>query len=791
MPPPQLPTRPQETQRQISLQPLRVPQLQPAATTDVAAIFASVLKGTLDLTNSIVEADKKVADSFHVDLDINLAKAATAVETERLLAVEEGRPARSDRDILREQFGDNRDNLNSMIRSIGRGLASQKAGQIEADWISGKNKEYGPLFREARIEAESLFADDEVRKEGYLDRLVETETSINQRLIQQQLDDARVTLAADQLNVVNVTVVADTNSYFAPDGALIQRGDEAEPFYIHKNALGAYAKLTWNKTWDELSNGQQAQAVAFTIPQMFQAIAEIPNIKPESKDELLDRYAKGVREDPDLSLEFKKILRKERKNYDALSVATTNKAYTDRRNELSSAMKLVETLPAFNQMFAVMEGSFDPQNKEGFGRIPMGIDLAGNFSYSGPIDANIMNNLEKEFNLLKKKWKRNFDIESRITKSADPGIRPSTGTLGDHDYVNSTFKERQETMNWQEALVATVEHFGAGVGITELMISDMNARALGPDVDSVIESLDGLFKLDPRVAHNLFLTSKLDPQLLDDWNMMRLAQLSSSEVISARKNSRFGGADFDAIKADVATRTADLDLPGRDIRASADAKRLHTSSYRFHRRLGYDHGDAEDAADRTYTTNTIEAQTRGYKQVIVPLPVGKDPRTGETVWVRDEQGDVENAYREVADIVDLISEIDRWQSFTTVDLQQVRLSEDGRNWVFNVVEDDPNADGLQTARPVAEINIPRDDRGRLQLKRELQNVFKGKHAARRAQRAAGGGSLTPEQKIERLKSTMFGLPGMLKYDAELAKTLPKYPAFFPELREQQGQGRYR
>ena len=729
MPPPQLPTRPQETQRQISLQPLRVPQLQPAATTDVAAIFASVLKGTVELTSSIVEADKKVADSFHVDLDINLAKAATAVETERLLAAEEGRPARSDRDILREQFGDNRDNLNSMIRSIGRSLASEKANQIEADWISGKNKDFGPLFREARIEAESLFADDEVRKEGYLDRLVETETSINERLIQQQMNDARVTLAADQLNVVNVTVVADTNSYFSDDGALIQRGDEAEPFYIHKNALGAYAKLTWNKTWDELSNGQQAQAVAFTIPQMFQAIAEIPNIQPEKKDELLDRYARAVKEDPDLSLEFKKILRKERKNYDALSVASTNKGYTNRISELSTGLKLAKTIPQVLRMEAMLSASFDPENTEAFGRIPMGLTDAGQLIYSGKISPTVMSNLGVEYRALLEKNKRSLQIEATLIDGNSPGLKNS-----DDAYLDSEYLRRLETLTRPEAMVDMMRHFKSTSALTPTMVSEINA-VWKENPEEAMSILDDIRAERPDIINSADLRDALDSDIRDAFNVISLGQLTSSDVLSQIARSSFTGADYAIIKTEVETEAGKLKPPddrffGADPIRSRQAADLHQSAYKFFRRLGQTDDEAETNADTLYIKSTESLTFNKQEVVVITSPVNVAEGGPPGGFVVNQFGNF--VYDELGIIFDLASQLDKWDSTTSIDVQDVALSEDRRNWQFKVIE---NTDGLAD-RTIKIFNVPVDDVARIKLLRVLEDAI-------RQRDISGGGTGVP------------------------------------------------
>ncbi len=792
-PPPELPSRVQPTEKPITLQPLRVPTIPSPDISPVANIFASVIKGTTELTGALKEADDKVAESFHVELDINLAKATEAVAREQAAALVEGRVAKTPREVFREQFGNNRDNMNSFIRSIGRTAGSERAQQIQTEWEADKKKDYAPLFRAARLEAASLFKEDEVRQEGYIQRLAETEAALNEQMISNQLAEAKKTLIADQGIEVSSSVRNDVNKFVDENGALLLEGDQPEPFAIHQNALDAYSMLTWNKPFDELSNGLKEQAMAFVVPQMFETIANMGHIKAEDKDTILDRYDKFLKDNVDVSFELMNLLRKGRKDYDKISVASTNKVYTERRQELSSNMKLVNSVSAFRNMKAIMARSFDEDDKEAFGKLPMGMRGDGTMSYSGPIAANLMNNLEKEYQSMLKTWGRNEKIEVSITNNADPGIRPTSGANGDHDYVNQQYRQRQTEVPWENAIVDTVEHYGAAVGLTQVMIEDMNARALGPGRTEVYQSLDALQKLDPRIAHNTFLLTHLDSQLLDDWNLMRLGRMDESVVAAARENSRFAGKDYEKIETDVNARILENDLPGRDHRASKDARDLYASAYRHYRRRGYNDSDAEDAADKLYISKTIEVEAGGYKQRIVPMVVGKHPNTGEAVYVENEFGEALPAYQEVGTIVDLIKQMDRWGDNITVDLQQVRISEDGNNWVFIVLQDDPDTKGLQTANPIGEINIPRDEAGQIQLKKALNGIFTGRWEAMEALREAG-----PQTQEEQLKQmvgrfnplTAFGLFNV-SYDRELAKRLPKHPAFFPELRKAQGLSEFR
>ena len=330
--PPQLPSRIKPTEKPVTLQPLRIASLPKPEVSQVANIFASVIKGTTEFTESLVEAERKVTESFHVDLDVNLAKAADLVAADKAAALAEGREPRSERDILREEFGNNRDNLNAMIRSAGRIEGEQRANQIDADYRSRKNVKFGDLFRDARVEAaaDQRFANDPVRLEGYMDRLVETETKLNKDLITRQMQEADLKLKADQVLKVNESVIVDMNKYVDEHGALLLEGDEPEPFAIHKNALNAYSLHTWNKPFDDLSSGLQAQAMGFVIPQMFSAMAEMGHIKAEDKDTIIDRQMKAILATYAASLEFKRILRKERKTYDDASVASTNAVYSNR-----------------------------------------------------------------------------------------------------------------------------------------------------------------------------------------------------------------------------------------------------------------------------------------------------------------------------------------------------------------------------------------------------------------------------------------------------------------------------
>ncbi len=790
---PELPEKIKPTARQITLDRFRVPTLPPPDISPVANIFASVIKGTTELAGALKEADEKVAESFHVDLDVNLAKATDAVERENAAADAAGVKRKTAREVFRQEFGDNRDNLNSFIRSIGRTAGSERALKIQTDWEADKKKDYAPLFKKARLEAADLFPNDKVRQEGYIARLAETEATLNEQMIADQIAEAKKTLIADQGIQVAGSVRQDVNKFVDEDGALLLEGDQPEPFAIHQNALNEYSMLTWNKPFDKLSNGLKAQAMEFVIPKMFETIANMGHIKAEDKDTIMDRYMKFIKDNDLAGAELQQEIKDGRKDYDKISVASTNAVYTARRDELKSDMALVNSVSSFRDMVAVMNRSFDKDDKEAFGRLPMGKNADGTMTYSGKIKPNLMNNLEKDYQAMLKKWERNEDIEVMLANGQQPGIRPTSGATGDHDYINQRYRELQSKVSWEDAIHDTVEHYGLATGLTQVMVEDMNARALNKDTrGAVYQALDSLQKLDPRAAHNEFLLKYLDPQLLDDWNLMRLGQMDASIVAAGRENSQFSAtkADID----DMNKRSTDLDLPGRDFKASGDARALHSSAYRHYRRRGYSHSDAATKADEIFEANTVFVSAGGFDQRIVKMVVGQDPETGDAVWVQNEFGEALPAYQQVGKIVDLIKQIDRWQSNVTVDLQQVRLSEDGKSWVFVVLEDDPLADGLQTAKPIGEIHIPRDEPGQEALKKALNGVFTGRWEAMEGLRAAG-----PVTGKEFVLDTLASFTGpllspfvrALTYDRELAKRLPKHPAFFPELREAQKKSKFR
>ena len=160
------------------------------------------------------------------------------------------------------------------------------------------------------------------------------------------------------------------------------------------------------------------------------------------------------------------------------------------------------------------------------------------------------------------------------------------------------------------------------------------------------------------------------------------------------------------------------------------------------------------------------------------LPVRTpDGQVVKNIYVTNEAGDVSTAYQEIGNVIQEISLTDRWGRDMTANLQNVRMSEDGNNWMVQVFQND---DGEM--KPGPWINIPTDDAARQKLIDVLREVrTQLKKGARGRRRALYFGTTTEDIRSGRV--SVFGGP------TDIGGSRPhttKLPAFFPQFRADEG-----
>ena len=253
------------------------------------------------------------------------------------------------------------------------------------------------------------------------------------------------------------------------------------------------------------------------------------------------------------------------------------------------------------------------------------------------------------------------------------------------------------------------------------------------------------------------MRDSLDSDIRDAYNVISLGGLKTADVLSQVARSDFTSADYALIKTEVDTWAGKLKPPdgpeffgliGSEPIRSRQAKDLHLSAAKFFKRLGQTDDEAKTNADSLYLKSTESLPFNKQNVVVITSPVNVAEGSPPGGFVMDQNENF--VYDEVAKIFDLASQLDKWDSTTSINVQDVSLSEDRRNWQYKVIE---NTDGL-ASKDIKIFNVPVDDEDRAKLARVLQDAI-------RQRDISGGGTGVPTKPLSVgniLKRVFVALP---------------------------------
>ena len=733
---PELPSRPTPTKQTVSLQPLRVPQLPAPETSGVAAIFASLLQGTKEVVESNKKMEDTIARSYLLDMPVSLAEVGEDISNEPELAKAEGREQRSENQIIRDHFAGSFEIQNAAIRERGRLTAEPIAVDIRVRWEANRALNYREEFKAARDAASTLYPNDPLRKEGYLEFLAESEIQLNKKLKADDIAQAAGSLAArvgNDLEGVFVNGLAVFENPRRPEGATFTTYVEA--------AQTAAASRMFNKTVGELSPAAEAMVNTEVLRNLQEVMTSSSGGSDEAKLEALqsldiDELTLSVtskRQLKELKAELLKVVAADRNVETSKTIANIKTQVTSTRTlERAAAVSLLLD-PIVNKrkgkeaLFMMVEG------QDGLRRKIREEDRL--------VLAETLRKHEEEFG-------PDIELEDMLT------VRKESRKIGPRHEKAANRRYKQyitEGMPPNQASARLIREFDRRI-ITPLMVADIS-ESLPEDA---AQTLDAWFAIDPNIRNMKMLTANLTGKIKVPYDMGRYSDQSISQIANTFENANV--VEFenpasaiersDAVNFMKKPRGGFFGIGDREYQNSNEATQLYMSEYDGQRILGRGHQQAMELAFEHYEDLTVEMYIhKRWHRIVINLPIDievdpdSDRVNADTIRVTDEQGLTAPAMVRIQNILDYHASASRMAENEEYDIQSPRLTPDKKGYIYDIYrigrrgrEDKPVrtftvARFTDAQRKQSEALMPARERERLDMARDIQagreNVFGG------------------------------------------------------------------
>ena len=733
---PELPSRPQPTKKQVTLQPLRVPQISSPETSGVAAIFASVLKGAGELAESTRRMEDKINESYLLDMPVSLAEVAQEISDEPELAKAEGREPREENQIIRDRFAGSLEIQNAAIRERGRLTAEPVAADIRARWEANRALNYREEFKAARDDPD-VYPNDPLRKEGYLEFLAESEIELNKRLKAADLAQATGSLSVrvgNDIEAIYVAGLAVFENPNRPDGATFTT-------YIEE-AQKAAASRMFNKTLDQLSPAAEAVVNGEVATKLQAVMTSSTGGSDEAKLEALqsldvDELSLSVtsrRELKELKTELLKVVAAGR-NAETAKTISNIKTQVTSTNTIDRATAISIMLdPIVNRRKGKEALFMTVMGEDGLRRKIREVDRLTLLA--------VLRKHEEEFG-------PDIELEDMLT------VRKTSQKIGPRHEKAANRRYKQyitEGMPPNQASERLVREFDRRI-ITKLMIADISeSRA-----EDAAQTLDAWFAIDPNIRNMKMLTKNLAGNIKVPYDMGRYGDQSIVQIANTFENA--GIADDFTNPATAIERTAAVafmkkprggffGIGDREYQNSLEASALFMSEYDGQRILGRTHQQAVDLAFEHYEDLTVEMYVnKRWHRIVINLPIDievdpdSDRVNAEAIRVTDEQGLTAPAMIRIQNILDYHASASRMAENEEYDLQNPRLTPDKSGYIYDIylvgrrgradrpVRSFTVARSTDGQRRQSEALMPSRERERLDMARDIQagreNVFGG------------------------------------------------------------------
>ncbi len=782
--PPQLPTRPTPTEEPVTFSTKRIAQIQPADTAGIASIFAQALNATKSVTQSFTKAQKAVDKAYALEMP------------DHLVAIEIEMSENPDKDpalIIEEKLKGSVDAIEAAKMNVARTQADRDATLVVDDFLADDKTPFRERFDELKSTQATMWG-DAIMAEAYNKKLDENQIKLVRTLKANQFAATQRRTERQSKKAIVQSFVNDMPRYFRE--ASKAEGDTASPIYMLNNAADAWLAENYpqKESTDELTPDQRLQMRGDVRRGLMLTLSTDDfNLSEQKRLELFESF--GFEKMPMSDLE--------REQFNA-NVVEFEKAVVELSNELAqksisvftTKLNSVRTREDYERVLRELGPTFidDPKNPKQRGKIPVGIDINGDPMFM-EVPTKDLATLEALWVKVFDKNDRNFKIEARRKKGVALGIKRGNGATGDWDYIDSEYERRKRPvregglgMTNGEAFADMLRTYKDPSVVTKHIINDADDLWKGGNREEAVNMLTMALNERPGIAHEeAFLA--MDDELSDVWNMLRTNQIDPEDLLASYRESALPKDEWDNIKASVDTLVKETQPSGvgefarSGVTTSQESIDLFDSTLRYYKRIGFSDRAAIRKADEAFDEAVEVIDFNGQRQRVLRLPVRtQDGQVVKDVYVTNKSGDISTAYQEIGNYVNEIALTDRWSRDMTANLQDIRMSEDGKSWMVQVFQND---DG--ELKPGPWINIPIDDADRESVVKALREVrTQLKKGARGRRRSLFFGSFTaaPED-IRSGRINVFGGP------TNVLGSRPhttKLPAFFPEFRDEKDKG---
>lgn len=782
--PPQLPGRPTPTEEPVTFSQKRIPQIQPANTAGIASIFADALKATKTVTEDFRKAQKAVDKAYSLEMP------------DHLVAIEIEMAENPDKDpalIIEEKLKGSVDAIEAAKMNVARTQADRDATLVVNDFLADDKTPFRERFDALKATQATMWGDP-IMAAAYNKKLDENQIKLVRTLKANQFAATQRRTKRQSKKAIVQSFMSDMPRYFRE--ASLKEGDTARPTYMLNNAADAWLAETYpqKESTDELTPDQRLQMRGAVRRGLFLTLSSDDFILSKQKRlELFNSF--GFDKMPMSDLEREQFNK---------NVTAFEEAVVELNNELAqksisvftTKLNSVRTREDYERVLRELGPTFidDPDNPGQRGNLPVGIDINGDAMFMEVPDEDLAT-LEALWVKVFDKNDRNFQIEERRKRGVALGIKRGNGATGDWDYIDSEYERRKRPvregglgMTNGESFADMLRTYKDPSVVTKHIINDADDLWKGGNREEAVNMLTMGLNERPGIAHEeAFLA--MDDELRDVWNMLRTNQIDPEDLLASYRESALPKDEWDRIKVSVDTLVADTRPRGTNefsqsgVTISQEALDLFSSTLTYYKRIDFSDRAAIRKADEAFENAVESVEFNGQEVRFLRLPVRtQDGQVVKNVYVTNESGDISTAYQEIANVLQEVSLTDRWSRDITANMQQVWISEDGKNWMVQVMQND---DG--ELKPGPWVNVPIDDADRQSLINALREVrTQLKKGARGRGRALffGSFSATPEDlRSGRIK--LFGGP------TDILGSRPhtsKLPAFFPELRDKKDKG---